>query len=69
MGIGHRAGILCPSDGADYSLGGRLRKYKYGIQMSLATNNNNSCLDLRPGSSAPNSSPPPPQPLALWPSE
>lgn len=59
VGVGHRAGVLHTGDGADYSPGGRLRKYKYGIQMSLATNNNSSCLDLKPGSSAPNSSFPP----------
>lgn len=38
---------------------GSENKYKYGIQMSLATTNNSSCLDLRPGSSAPNSPFPP----------
>lgn len=61
LSVGHRAGILHTSDGAENISGGmfhlilktRLRKYKYEIQMPLAINNNNSCLDLKPGPSAP----------------
>lgn len=76
LSVGHRAGILHTSGGAENISGGmlhrvlktRLRKYKYEVQISLDISNNNSCMDLKHGPSVPNSSFFPIQ-CALWHSE